>query len=487
MFDRRDFLVSAGALLALPGFAVRNSSIVSDGEKPKLRFGVISDLHLAPQRNFGAQYLKRALIYFRDLDVDAVAITGDITDWGCVDQLQVAADVWNEVFKDGRGKSGRIVEKLFVTGNHDRDGWSYGTAKKYFQNHPELAEGANRIASDYQRNWKDVLGEDYQPIHIKEVNGYRFVLNNELFYQPKCAFLEDHRKELAGERPFFYLQHFHPMGTCSAPWTWGQDAGYSTKALSLFPNAIAFSGHSHTPLVDERTIWQGSFTSVGAGSLRFLVPFGGRENSLPFSTKDPMPSQMNPLGRCDSQQGLLVTVYEDRVVFGRMDFHDNAIAGPDWVMPLPFDGSLAFDKRAEKALVPEFGGADKVCVDTSRDAEEGGERMVVSFPCVKDWNARAYDYEINVELSDVDVERVMLSKRVYSPGFFRCPSKDSRVVKCVFSRSELPVNYPLKTSAHSPTCSKGRQFRFAVRPLNCWGRSGKPIYSKWFVDFSEQR
>jgi len=91
-----------------------------------------------------------------------------------------------------------------------------------------------------------------------------------------AAFLESHRDELAGSKPFFYTQHFHPKGTCSAPWAWGEDKGYSTAALSAFPNAVSFTGHSHTPITDDRTLWRGAFTSVkglagGAHAFDFQV------------------------------------------------------------------------------------------------------------------------------------------------------------------------------------------------------------------------
>ena len=48
---------------------------------------------------------------------------------------------------------------------------------------------------------------------------------------------------------------------------WGHDKGIATKTLSNYPNAIAFSGHSHYSLTDERSIWQGAFTSIGQSSL----------------------------------------------------------------------------------------------------------------------------------------------------------------------------------------------------------------------------
>ena len=72
--------------------------------------------------------------------------------------------------------------------------------------------------------WKRAFDEDYAPMYVKTVKGYKFVgvhFDLEGGYHQEgaiAAFLESHRDELAGSKPFFYTQHFHPKGTCSAPW-----------------------------------------------------------------------------------------------------------------------------------------------------------------------------------------------------------------------------------------------------------------------------
>lgn len=148
---------------------------------------------------------------------------------------------------------------------------------------------------------------------------------------------------------------------------WGQDTGVSVKALSQFPNAISFSGHSHTTLVDERSIWQGAFTSVGTASLRNLGcgVFGagvkaGYENwRTPRGPEEAALDALKVMGlfnQFDAKQGQLVRVYDDRIVFSRRDFANDAQLADDWVMPLPAaePKPFAFASRAEKAPVPKF-------------------------------------------------------------------------------------------------------------------------------------
>ena len=51
-----------------------------------------------------------------------------------------------------------------------------------------------------------------------------------------------------------------------------------TDTLSAYPNAVAFSGHSHWTLNDERSIWQGAFTAVSVPSLSCTGVMDGYEN-----------------------------------------------------------------------------------------------------------------------------------------------------------------------------------------------------------------
>ncbi|MBP5511731.1 MAG: metallophosphoesterase [Kiritimatiellae bacterium] len=490
-YSRRGFLGMA-AFAAVGGFSVRTAAQAAGLAKGgvKLRFGAISDVHISAG---GIQsghcgdttILERALAYFRDQNVDGVVIAGDMADWGLVEQLEAVGVAWRKVFPGNKAKGGKHVEKLFVYGNHDTAGHRYSYVKRYKL--PESMFAKERtIAADKAGAWKKAFGEDWKPIMRKEVNGYTFILCHELEYPvkgPYADFLERNRSALEGAKPFFYVQHYHPRGTTSAPMTWGQDSGASTEALSKFPNAIAFSGHSHVPLVDDRVIWQGSFTSVGTASLRYLIPLGGRENTAPFGAEDPAYQQMPRLELTDCQHGELVTVYGDCLTIERRDFANGLPVGADWVVPLAFDGSLSFAARAAKAPVPQFGAGALVTVAATTGANRKKEtvpQFTVSFPNLLS-GVRAFDFDVAVEGVDVDVQRIWMTKRVFSRGFYRAPQKDVPVVTCVFAPEELPPPY-----RRIPKNQSGLKYRFSVRPCNCWGMKGKPIYSKWFTDIQKE-
>ena len=48
---------------------------------------------------------------------------------------------------------------------------------------------------------------------------------------------------------------------------WG--VPYFTSILNRYPQAVDFSGHSHFPLNDPRSIWQGRFTAIGTGAIYY--------------------------------------------------------------------------------------------------------------------------------------------------------------------------------------------------------------------------
>ena len=447
----------------------------------RLRVGVLSDIHVnscdgAVEGCAGVEMLEKALRYFSGRGVDAVLIAGDLADGGIGNELLAVGNVWRKVFPGNRRADGGKVEKVFV-------GWNFmDNARKIMDTDMKRAEQAIGKGDNRAKFWREAFDEDYAPMYVKDIRGYKFVGVQFGEFDRKgavAAFLEAHRLKLAGEKPFFYTQHYHPKGTCSAPWTWGQDSGNSTSALKAFPNAVSFTGHSHTPLTDDRTLWRGEFTSVGTASLKYLIPFGGRENSRIFGVADPQTQQMPFLGCGDGHHGQVMTVYADRIVLERRDFENDLPAGPGWVVPLPA-ASASFAERGKSAAVPQFADGAKVSVAQIDGKNRRGEpvrQVAVTFPNVRglDGGARAFDYEVRVEAMEVDRSKTWMTKRVYSPHYYWASEKDAETVTCLFSVAELPA----PNGTLDP--SRGTVYRFAVSPANSFGGQGKTIYSEMQV------
>ncbi len=469
MITRRCFLggtLAVAAMRPLHGLA----TALGEGSRAALRFGAISDLHVRGREGmFGIEHLLKALRWYRQMDVDAVVVAGDMADNGLVAELQLVADAWNEVFPGGKGRDGRKVEKLFVYGNHDIEGAKYN---------PKLKPAPEEVvATDRAAAWEKVFGEPYEPVWKKEINGYAFVGAHWVDWNgvPEIGkYLEEHAADLRGGKPFFYIQHPHPSNTCHGPWAWGRDDGCATKALSRFPGAVALSGHSHHSLTDEKAIWQGAFTSIGTASLRYVAPMFGRENAGPSQLADLR--QMPEVDKFSEKQGLLLSVFADWIVVERRDFANDGALGAPWIVPLATaERPYAFEARRAAAKAPVFAPDAKVSVAGPLDGKDRKGRatrqLVVTFPSALQGEGltRAFDYEVAAELSECDVVRIVKTKRVHSPGFFKKPECESATVKCVFSLDELQTR---RVSYFEPGV------RFIVRAAESFGKMSEPVFSE---------
>lgn len=427
-------------------------------EKPDVRFGVVSDIHLLRPNH--DKLLEKAFVYFRDRGVDAIMIPGDIADNGRISELKRCADIWKRVFPGNRGMDGRRVEKLFIYGNHDIWG-SYHMIKQ----NPKLAR-EEAIAFEEgrpKRVWEEVFEEPYSDFYLKEIKGFVFIgahWTKEDNFDGLENFLKSNAEKINPTKPFFYTQHSHPSNTCIGAWAWGQDNGSSTKVLSKYPNAVVISGHSHYSLTDERSIWQGKFTSINASALAkssngYSLRENFSKNSHGFcgdSRKHLMPHMKMP----DSAQGLLVSVYGSELVVERRDFFADKPLGADWRISVPPRGDFSFKARADSGKPPEFAAGAKITI-----AEGEGSLLKLDFPAAHTvGRRRVFEYEITVTLVEDDVDLVQLQRRVMAPDFYKPETPGGVSASCVVSLDEIPI--------------KGNTV-FSVRPVDCFGVKGLPI------------
>jgi len=439
--SRRGFLGGAFSLGALSGCGLlRVPGGTGAYGSPKLRFGVLTDIHIRHSADsvedvFDAggdmTYVNKALAYFDERGVDAVMIAGDLADKGQVSELQAVADAFYAAFPNGRSpRDGRPVEKVFVYGNHDWEGHIYGdwTAKRYGKDKAL----AHSLRGDYAGHYRRIFHEDYSPVFRKEIKGFTFIGHHwdggdwgdtKPFERFKPWF-EQHGRDIDPSKPFFYVQHPNPFGTCFGDWAWGHDTGVVPDVLSRCPNAVAFSGHSHYALTDERALWQGAFTSLGAGSMRGIgLPHNSRYGACSFENSpdsmdgnffDPYKAMSNVTtwGKdFAAAQGLVVSVYDDRMVIERRDFVSGLALGYDWEMPLPMTAArpLNLRARADRAGRPAFPAGAKIRVEVDKARRRGGVDgrgnavssgpvkvyRIIFDPAEANPKARAIEYEVD--------------------------------------------------------------------------------------------
>lgn len=502
--SRRWFIGGAASFGAFAGCRFFESRAFRAGGRPNLVFGVVSDIHVSQAACPGEGILdnrndltfRRALEWFRDQGVDAVMVAGDMANNGLVEQLEAIAAAWYDVFPDDRAPDGRRVERLFIYGNHDYHGHLYGGYGAKF--YPEAAELRRHVLrADMGGWWRRLFHEDYSPFYRKDVRGYTFLGQHwddgrglETGFG-KCpdgsalrAFLSAQGRALDPARPFFYFQHPHLRDTCYGPWAWGRDNGLPTRALSAHPNAIAFSGHSHYSLTDERSVWQGAFTSVGAGSLRYTglpdgeFPGEGYENGAsegPDARRLDAQKAMPKFNSTDSRQGMLWRVYDDCIVVRRHEFLSGLDLGADWVLPLPTAEAkpFAFAARAKVVGTPEFPVGAALSIRRIRATSRGAkarkgeaeiarvarEAVEIAIPAVVEAEAaRAFRLEVEVAPKAGGASVV---RRVLASGFNQSARhpKARAVTRCVLARDTLPPG----------DCT------VRVTPVNCFGRAGRAL------------
>ena len=168
-------------------------------------------------------------------------------------------------------------------------------------------------------------------------------------------------------------------------------------------------------------------------------------------------------------QGMVMSVWNDRMVFERYDFVNVEKIGDDWVVPVLHDSrgkrEFSFENRRAKACAPEFPKGAEISVSerTGKGPDKKDEpQIVLSFPAARgtDSLSRPFDYEVRTEYVEGDVVKPMRTKRVYQPGVQWSVKRDAKTVTCVFGVCELPP----------------ASYRFAVTPLNSLGQRGKPLY-----------
>lgn len=422
---RRSFVEGMACLAAGRAFAAPAGAF--SGGVPELVFGAVSDIHILHPKSglkVGTRIWEKALNWYREQGVDAVLVAGDLAEHGLSDELQMVGDAWRKVFPGNKGADGRHVEKIFVTGNHDFEAWKYrgGFAQKLYPDQSDLEK--HKIAGRYQKAWKEAFGEDYEPIYMKTVKGYRFIGSHWMegggrqWGERLAKFAASHKSELSGDKPFFYVQHPHLRNTVYSKYSGKvSDDGKTAETLKAFPNAVTFSGHSHWSITDERSISQGAFTSVNLGSLwragfcRSPNAVGGYENwrtpgmrgkkkGAAQTDASKTMLQYQPAWRC--HHGTLVKVFRDRIVIERHSIGTGASVGDDWVIPLPAAKSRPFDEsvRADAIPAPEFpaGASIEVTrVKAKNRAKKEVSALKLTFPAANAVKGtRPYDYRLEI-------------------------------------------------------------------------------------------
>jgi len=471
--SRRSF---AGNVLAAFGGLILPANAFGEGGKPLLKLGVVSDIHLGSESTDLDQALEKALRYYDVAGADAVLVPGDTAHSGIITEMERFARIWSKLFPDDRASNGRKVELMMITGNHCIDGWP---GRWNGWSAEQLRTNRLNYGDNLKKTWERLFHQPFELMWRREVKGVTFVGAHWTSLNPPIEeYFRENARKFDPSMPFFYTQHAHPKDTCHGQYAIderGNDNGESVHALSSFSNAVAITGHSHCSLTDERTVWQGAFTSIGAGCLR-CASYGYRHvnGSMPWHPTYKT-NVMRPIpNREEGRNGLLIDVFRDHLVVHRRNFYFGELGEPlgdDWCVPLPaaVDGPFDFRRRATKRLAPQFAPDAQVKVAYCKVAPPCagvsfvGKPMVhVVFPAAKTvGGARVFDYDVKI----VADGETLLTRPIMASGFALPEARSERPDECLFNPDEVP---------------EGRDVVVVVIPKDCFGKTGRPLVSKPF-------
>ena len=241
-----------------------------DDFSPVLRFVICSDIHLNGEddqeeaKRF-AKMFDTAYEYSASQEhntLDAFIVAGDMTNHGLPEEYRVFKNVINEKLRDE-------TQFMVCMGNHEfiayRD--------------VDASEGTKVFEKEMQMN------DD----NSYTVNGYNFIIcsydENGKTFNAKKSWLNDELKKAkaqSGNKPIFVVQHPAPFASVYGSINWG-DITIPT-ILSRYPQVIDFSGHSHYPVNDPRSLWQGGFTALGCGTLSYFeTELDGIAGNFPYN------------------------------------------------------------------------------------------------------------------------------------------------------------------------------------------------------------
>jgi len=483
--NRRQFLRDICAASVAMGAPARVWGAAAKAGSPDLRIGVLSDIHLSydangflkkPTSRTQANFIK-ALEYFRDRHVDAVLVAGDLANSGLLPELELVADAWKKVFPGNKLPDGSPVVNLMHYGDHDVEKRFF--VEKRFANTYVKRDGKMPPSLAFDGNnkkcWEELFGEEWSQVAVKTVKGYTFILANFDQAHPGTAVGLDKCMAKHGadpSKPVFYSQHRWMKGTyCSDDGMWGNDSGKQKPILDNYPNCVAFTGHTHYMITDDRTVWQGEFTNINTGAL--LNQAGGRrrENGTRLSwVKTDMEAELQmrglDIGQCHA--GMVFNLYGTDVVLERRDMVRSEALGADLCFSIASadvkKGGFSDATRRAKGVAPQFDEGAKAVVAERRGKTNKGrecDQFVVSFPTVRSKAGRPRAYEYRVCALAADGAKLFEAK-VHSPFINCAETHEPATSTCILE----------KTAA---LAAEG--VRFTVEPLDCWGNAGRSIRS----------
>lgn len=422
------FSMIFAAINSLSNFAgVRNRQIKPAPEDftPVVRFVVCSDVHIEGADdqetiNRYIDFIETSYAYSNSNTVykglDAICVCGDFTGRGTKEEYEAFTAVNEQYVREG-------TQLITVLGNHEFMDDSSQAIERY-----ESYMGTPKNTS-YTINGFHFIGVSYNENKTFTGADTKGWLEAEL----KAA------KQDAPNYPIFVFQHPHPFGTVYGSVNWGNFI--TSTVYNKYAQVINFSGHSHYPINDPRSVWQGSFTALGCGTLKY------------FELENELYAGQFPEGNGNAAQFYIVEADANGSVriLGYDLITHSFFDSVDYYIEKPADKSTftyTYKGRMDATKAPQFDADAQINVTNG----EGG--CTVSFPAAKS-DTVVHDYKITVKSG----LNTVYSGSVLS-DYYYLPAKDS----CLFNLGELALE---PGSKYTVTVVAGDCFYRMSSPITC--------------------
>ncbi len=298
--------------------------------KTVLRFIAMSDLHFkVDEGEEPARFqagMKMAYDYAAAQDykkIDALYIVGDFANRGSEGEMRLVKQYIDENVHPETDVTLMLASHEFFS--PDKEEGALCRLREIFRQEPDLHK---------------VFG-GFHFISVSTERGCRI-------FDEKKAWIREQLKIAAADgakKPIFFFQHPHLTDTVYGSIGWGEDD--IIPILMDYPQIVDFSGHSHAPVNDPRSIHQKYFTSLGCGSLSY---FELDEFDYLYGTVPPDKNLCAQFLIVEVNDDNSVTVKPFDILSGRF-FNDGYLIETPWEP----DSFIYTDARYQTAVPPVFG------------------------------------------------------------------------------------------------------------------------------------
>lgn len=300
------------------------------------RFAVISDIHIGAANSEKKVPTALKHLFSHEKDYDALFICGDLTDGGTRPQYEAL-----KALLDNKTVMPTNIPVYILMGNHD----NYGDADA------RMYLGLGQPLNQYI----DIKGYPFITISTRGTANSGNSNHDEAAYNFLTEKLADAAAKYPG-KPIFVFVHIPPQGTVYGSDDWGNPR--LNEIMSAYPQVVVFSGHTHYPVGDPRSIHQGKYTAINDGSVKYSEILEGEVTGTCW-----------PTGYERVNEGVVVNVDEkSNINIERWSVAQNERILPDWNISAPHDGSKFHYAGRTGGEKPKFDANASVSIINTADS-----------------------------------------------------------------------------------------------------------------------